>query len=221
MTRVAVVVPTLDEESRLDRCLASIRRQDYPQNKVSILVADGGSRDATLDIARRHGCEIVDAAGLLAEAAKTKALARVDADVVAMIDADNTIVGDHWLPRAVDALLAHPDALGFESYYSLRPEDPALNRYLTGLLQISDPWARAVAMPLRRLEISKRGVEVFALPTNGGYPTGANGFLFRRHELEQLGDAPFHEAAFFPELMRTRQRTLLKRPDCQVHHDYV
>ena len=202
------------------RCLASIREQDYPQDQVDIFVADGGSTDDTLKIARRYECRIVDASGLLAEAAKEKALELAETDFLAMIDADNTIVGRQWLTRAIEAFADQPTALGFESYYSLDPADPALNRYLTGLLQISDPWARAVATRLKLQETTADGVEVYELPRNGSYPTGANGFLFRRQELQRL-DGPFHEATFFPELMRREPRTLLKHADCQVHHDYV
>ncbi|MEM6796243.1 MAG: hypothetical protein AAF725_19895, partial [Acidobacteriota bacterium] len=133
---------------------------------------------------------------------------------------DNTLVDPRWLERVVEALEAHPGALGFESYYSLRDADPALNRYLTGLLQISDPWAKAVSRPLRLIE-EKEHVQVFELPADGAYPTGANGFVFRRQLIERLGDRPFHEATFFPGLIRRGTRVLLKRRDCRVHHDYV
>ncbi|MEM8997480.1 MAG: glycosyltransferase, partial [Acidobacteriota bacterium] len=132
---VTVVLPTLDEARRLGRCLESIRRQDYPQDRVEILVADGGSTDATVEIAARHGCRVVDARGLLAEAAKGKALAEASGDLVAMVDADNTVVGTGWLCLAVVALDDHPDALGFVSFYAFDAAVPALNRYLTGLLQ--------------------------------------------------------------------------------------
>ncbi|MEO1369639.1 MAG: glycosyltransferase [Acidobacteriota bacterium] len=218
---VSVILPTLDEGRRLGRCLASIRRQDYPQDRVEILVADGGSTDGTVEIAGRYGCRLVDARGLLAEAAKGKALALAQGDLVAMVDADNTIVGTDWLALAARALGAHPDALGFESYYALDASDPALNRYLTGLLQISDPWARAVARRPRRLRVEPGGVEVFELPRDGAYPTGANGFLFPRRHLLDLGDRPFHEATFFPQLIRAGRRRLLKHPGARVHHDYV
>lgn len=218
---VSVVLPTLNEGARLGRCLASIRGQDYPQDRIEILVADGGSIDDTLDIARSFDCQVIDAAGSLAEAAKGLALQRATGDLVAMIDADNTVVDPAWLGRAAAALARHPEALGFESYYPLDPRDPPLNRYLTGLLQISDPWARAVASKPRSVNRDADGSEILELPADGSYPTGANGFLFRRELLEDLGNAPFHEATFFPRLIRGGRRRLLKHPRCRVHHAYV
>ncbi|MEM1180967.1 MAG: glycosyltransferase family 2 protein [Acidobacteriota bacterium] len=218
---VSVILPTLNEGRRLGRCLESIRAQAYPQDRVEILVADGGSTDATVEIAEGHGCRLVDAAGLLAEAAKGRALELATGELIAMVDADNTISSPDWLSLAVEALAEQPGALGFESYYALDPADPALNRYLTGLLQISDPWARTVARRLRRVGAAPSGAEVFELPPDGAYPTGANGFVFPRRHLEALGDRPFHEATFFPQLIRSGVRRLLKHPRARVHHDYV
>ena len=217
---VTVILPTLNEGKRLGRCLGSLRAQDYPQDRVRILVADGGSTDHTVSIAEAHGAEIVDARDLLAEAAKEKALHLADGDYLAMIDADNTVVGEQWLCRAVEALEAHPEALGFESYYVFDPADPPLNRYLTGLMQISDPWARAVSRRLGLLHADEPGPQIFELPADGAYPTGANGFVFSRRLLQAL-DGPFHEATFFPEQIRRGSRLLLKDSRCLVHHDYV
>ncbi len=54
-TKLTVIIPTLNEADRLPATLASVGRQD----DVEIVVADGGSRDATLQIARRAGVGIV------------------------------------------------------------------------------------------------------------------------------------------------------------------
>ena len=54
-TRLSVIIPTLNEADRLPETLASLGSQ----NDVEIIVADGGSRDATLDIARQAGVGIV------------------------------------------------------------------------------------------------------------------------------------------------------------------
>jgi succinoglycan biosynthesis protein ExoA len=49
---VTVVVPALNEERFLGRCLDSLRRQDY--RNLQIVVVDGGSTDDTLAVIRRH-----------------------------------------------------------------------------------------------------------------------------------------------------------------------
>ena len=50
-TRVTVIVPVLNEEARLEPCLDGLRRQG--PEVTEILVADGGSTDATRDIVAR------------------------------------------------------------------------------------------------------------------------------------------------------------------------
>ncbi len=221
-TDVSFVIPTLNAEPFLPACLASVRQQAFDAGRVEILVPDGGSHDRTVEIARSFGAVVLDACGELAEAAKRRAMAAASGRYIVLLDADNEIVGDDWLARAVAALDRHPEALGFESYYLKCPRHSRLNRYLTSCLQISDPYARFLAGPLRRLAVEPDGVEVFELPADGSYPTGANGFIFPRDRLSALGpDQPYHEAVFFPELMRRGIRTLLKIRGCGIWHHYV
>lgn len=219
---VSFVIPTLDAEALLPACLASIRRQRFDPAAIEILVADGGSRDRTAVIALEHGARLLDARGRLAEAAKRQAFDAARGRFISLLDADNEIASGDWLPRVVAALDRHPEALGFESYYLPSPRDSRLNRYLTACLQISDPYARFLAGHLRRVAVESDGVEVYELPADGSYPTGANGFVFRRALLGRLPPGrPYHEAVFFPELMRDGIRALVKIRGCGVYHHYV
>lgn len=222
MPAVSFVIPVLNSERTLESCLASIRRQSVPDGTYEILVADGGSGDRSVEVARRHGCREVDAAGLMAEAAKQRAFDTARGEWIAMLDADNEIASPDWLRRALDALGRRPEALGFESYYVKHPGHTRLNRYLTASLKIGDPYARFLSR-LPRLRVrDPDGTEVFDLPADGAYPTGANGFLFPRRLLERLpAGTGYHEAVFFPRLMREGVRTLLKHPACGVYHHYV
>ena len=221
MPSVSFILPVLNAEKVLPACLSSIRNQDYT-GTYEILLADGGSTDRTLEIADAHHCVRVKAEGLLAEAAKHRALLEAKGDFIVMIDADNEIARTDWLRLAIDALQRTPGALGFESYYIKHPQDSRLNRYMTGSLQISDVWARTVAGSLRVINRSADGVTVFALPKDGAYPTGANGFIFERALLSELAeDKPFHEATFFPTWIRRGRNQLVKRTGCGVYHHYI
>ena len=220
--QVSFVIPVLNAEKMLTACLASIRQQDVPAHEYEILVADGGSGDRSLTIARQYDCRILDATGLMAEASKRLACDAAQGKYIALLDADNEIASSAWLRRALVALERHPDALGFESYYVKHSRHSPLNRYLTGCLQISDPYARFLAGRLRLQAREVDGTEIFELPADGSYPTGANGFIFHRHRLGNLtADQGYHEAVFFPQLMRAGTRKLLKNPACGVHHHYV
>lgn len=219
---VSFVIPTLNAERILPACLASIRMQAYDPASLEILVADGGSTDRTRAIAIEHGARILNATGMMAEAAKRMAFGQATGRYLALLDADNEIADRTWLSLAVDALERHPDALGFESYYLAHPGHTALNRYLTACLQISDPYARFMAGRLRRIGRDDQGAQIWELPEDGTYPTGANGFIFRRELVAQLpADTGYHEATFFPALMRSGIRKLVKIRDCGIYHHYV
>jgi rSAM/selenodomain-associated transferase 2 len=56
--RISVIVPTLDEEGSLERCLSSARSDA----EVELIVADGGSSDGTVSMARRLGAHVVEGA---------------------------------------------------------------------------------------------------------------------------------------------------------------
>ena len=50
--RVAVIVPARDEEANIGPCLQSLLVQDYPSSRMSVLVVDDHSADATATIVR-------------------------------------------------------------------------------------------------------------------------------------------------------------------------
>ena len=53
--RVCAVIPVLNEEKFISRCIDSLLKQTMP---VDILVMEGGSTDSTLDILKSYGDSI-------------------------------------------------------------------------------------------------------------------------------------------------------------------
>lgn len=47
---VAIVIPTLNEERFISRCLYSIIKQTFEFKKMDVMIIDGGSNDKTKDI---------------------------------------------------------------------------------------------------------------------------------------------------------------------------
>ncbi len=50
---ITVIIPARNEEKNIERCLHSLLQQDYPADKLSIIVVDDQSTDETTDIVRR------------------------------------------------------------------------------------------------------------------------------------------------------------------------
>ncbi|MGB3545296.1 glycosyltransferase, partial [Rubrivirga sp.] len=116
---VAITVAARDEEATIGRCLEALQAQDYPPEKLIVVVADDHSTDRTAEIvleaARRSGpfeiryVRVPDPVGHLrgkAQAIHT-AIEAVDADLVLVTDADCAPVPT-WA-RGMAAAFADPD----------------------------------------------------------------------------------------------------------------
>ena len=54
MLVVSIVIPCRNEEKYIGRCLDSVIEQDYPKDKMEILVVDGMSEDRTRKIINKY-----------------------------------------------------------------------------------------------------------------------------------------------------------------------
>jgi dolichol-phosphate hexosyltransferase len=61
MTSVSVVIPTWNEKEGIARTINDIPRDDLERegHKLQILVVDGGSKDGTIELAKKAGAEVI------------------------------------------------------------------------------------------------------------------------------------------------------------------
>jgi glycosyltransferase involved in cell wall biosynthesis len=106
---LAVVIPTLNEKSTLPGLLDTLREQSAPPERV--VVADGGSADATVAAARRRGVEVVLAAKRGRGGQVAAALTAVAEEAVLVAHADMRLPTDA-LAAIRTWLAAHPECPG-------------------------------------------------------------------------------------------------------------
>jgi peptidoglycan/xylan/chitin deacetylase (PgdA/CDA1 family) len=109
MAMISVVIPALNEERFIGECLESLKNQDYT-GEYEIIVADNGSNDATVDIARSYGVKVIRCLGeksvfYARQAGANAALG----DIIAQADAD-TVYPRDWLSKIADNFASHPDS---------------------------------------------------------------------------------------------------------------
>jgi len=219
---VSFILPTLNAEAILENCLASITRQTYPRDRYEIILADAHSTDRTRDIAKKYGAIVLDDDGKNMEEGKRLALRHATGEFIVFVDADNEITHADYIEQAVKALAANPQALGVESYYLPSPKMSSFCAYLSHLLHISDPIAWLMsANP--RLVARDGEIERWILPDGTfSYPLGANGFVFRRADLESVkAEEQFQDTHVALFLMKRGKREWLRVHGRGVHHYYV
>ncbi len=88
---ISVIIPALNSEKYIEKCLISLVSLDYPADKFEIIVVDNGSTDNTVEIAQKYNarvlikrnCNISALRNLGAKFAKGEILAFIDADCIA------------------------------------------------------------------------------------------------------------------------------------------
>lgn len=56
---ITIIIATFNSGKLLGRVLDAIKAQDYPQDKIEVLIVDGGSIDNTVTLAQSYGCSVV------------------------------------------------------------------------------------------------------------------------------------------------------------------
>ena len=215
-------MPTLNAEALLENCLASITRQTYPRERYEILLADAHSTDRTRAIAQHYGAIVLDDDGQNMEEGKRLALRHATGDYIVFVDADNEVTHPDYIELAIRGLEAHPQALGVEGYYLPSPKMSSFCAYVTHLLQISDPVCWLMSHNPRLVARSGE-IERWILPDDSlSYPLGANGFVFRRADLDAVrAREQFQDTHIALHLMRSGKREWLRVRGRGVHHYYV
>jgi succinoglycan biosynthesis protein ExoA len=107
-TFVTIAMPCLNEEEHIEGCLRSVLAQDYPADRMEILVADGRSSDATRAIVARMAAEdprvrMVDNPGRLQAAGMNEAIRRARGDIIVRMDVHCLYASD-YVRKCVEVL---------------------------------------------------------------------------------------------------------------------
>ena len=230
---VSVIIPVYNASRDLATCLGNLRTQDYPGDRLHLLVVDDDSTDDSREVAERGGATVLRNGHHNIERGKSIGLAHASSELVLLLDSDNTLPSPDWLRTAVKALLDHPEVVGAQAaWFTYKRDDPPANRYCS-LFGIGDPVAYYVRKQdhLSHLDTNwtLNGTVVTRHPdyflvrfTPRTMPTiGSQGFLTRKSLLLRTNWTPslFHVDSNL-ELVAAGHDlyAILRR---EVGHDYV
>jgi len=94
---LSIIIPTLNEEKYLPILLSQIKKQKFLD--YEIIVADGGSTDRTVEIAKSFGCKIVK--GGLPARGRNEGAKVAKGEIFLFMDADNIYLPNGFLEKVI------------------------------------------------------------------------------------------------------------------------
>lgn len=114
---VSVIMPVRNEAAFIERSIGAVASQDYPHDRMEILIADGMSQDGTREIIsslqQQHtNVKVIDNPGQIVATGLNAAMRQAKGEVIVRVDGHCEIASD-YLSRCVEHLLYDDvDAVG-------------------------------------------------------------------------------------------------------------
>lgn len=230
---ISVVTPTLNAARQIEEAFHRVRAQDYPQDKIEIIIADGGSIDDTRAVAKKYNAKIYENPLKTSEAGKAVGIKKAKTDFILLLDSDNYIVGDNWLKKAVKPMINNSEIVGSEPLtFIARPNDGYITRY-AAMMGMGDPLmyflgtydrtcllsGKWTGLPIKfedRGDWLKLHLEPGPLPT-----IGANGTMLRRSVFEttKIGDY-FFDIDILAELIQKQDKIYFAKTKLEIIHAF-
>ena len=138
---ISVIIATYNSQASIKQCLNSLASQNYPKEKIEIIIADGGSRDKTLQIVSEFKHKLIKIPENKQEAEYNKGvgLSHAKNEIILLIDHDNVIPHKDWLKKMIEPFIENKKITGVEVLrFAYNPKDNILDRYFA-LLGGVDP----------------------------------------------------------------------------------
>jgi len=174
-----IVMASYNAERTIEKALKSIRDQEIEQDKVEILVVDGGSTDSTVEIAQKYSANIVHNPYKLPEPAKVIGFNQARGQYVCIMDTDEVICKDTSLKERYEFMNQHKEVKCYRIGLQTPPGSQPCCYYINA---VGDPFTCFV------YKTFKGGMENLicknAISTENGYVG-----YFKKEDIKPIGDS--------------------------------
>ncbi len=98
---ISIVIAALNEEKYIERTLRSICAQTIPRKKYEVIVVDGGSKDNTVNIAKKYANIVFRQKSRGVGRARNEGIKKSKYDIIAITDAD-VVVPRNWVEKIME-----------------------------------------------------------------------------------------------------------------------
>jgi glycosyltransferase involved in cell wall biosynthesis len=101
---VSVIIATFNSARALPPVLEAVKKQTYPQENIEILIIDGGSTDATPQIAKRFGCRYIRNPKVEPVFARYLGYRQAKGDFILFIDHDEVLLNRESIRQKIEVM---------------------------------------------------------------------------------------------------------------------
>lgn len=135
--KVSICIPVFNEEEDLDTCLKSILEQDYPRDKIEVLVIDDYSTDNTIKVAKRYGAKVLFNGSHDNETGRRIGYMSAKGELFMCMDADMRMATKDFISKMVYPFVADKRISGNFVCFKVNKNQPPLTRCIS-----YDPFQR-------------------------------------------------------------------------------
>lgn len=219
---VSIIIPTLNEEKNIKKCLDSVFSQNYPKDKLEVIVVDDKSTDDTLAIVKKYPAKILISGAHHGEISKMIGFKKAKGEFAIYLDADVEIGEPEWLNKMLKPLIEDKRIIGSFTGEGARKDSPPLERYLSFDSLQRDTIYQFFSPSVEDVLINKRdGYFICKYELNKIPPTGR--CLYRRKQLLELVNnfEMFLELDFLVLLVKNGFDLFAYVPDAKLYHHHV
>ncbi|MDO8509312.1 MAG: glycosyltransferase family 2 protein [Nanoarchaeota archaeon] len=193
--KISFVTPMKEKDFRVIKLLDSIKSQNYPKNKIEVIITDGGSNPDVLKKCKEYSfVKIYHNPKGFAEGAgmgKDQGIWKSTGEFVVIAESDIELIGNEWINNMLKPLEKDKEIFASVPRLYVNPADNFTNRYLSYVGV--DPFAvqRSIEGQLelnQRLIKRKENYFIEILNKDKPYCMGSNGFMFRKSLIKKVGD---------------------------------
>lgn len=138
---IAIIIPTLNEEKFIARCLESVIQQTYPFDKMDVMVVDGGSKDRTREIVQRiseqhPNVRLIDNPGRIQSIAFNIGVKNSDAPYIVRLDA-HALYKPYYIEGCIKGLEGDSKRGNVGGQWDIQPQNDSLWAITNAILNYS------------------------------------------------------------------------------------
>lgn len=133
---VSIITPTLNAEKYLNNFFKHLNKQTYPKNKIQIVVADGGSTDKTIKIAKKYKAIVVKNPYVMGQPGVYVGMKNAKGKLLMVLPGDNIFKQDNAIEKIVNVFNDKTVYAVFPKHVSSR-KDSLFTKYIN---TFTDPF---------------------------------------------------------------------------------